>query len=197
MVGQARQFSRVTLGVGAALTLGFTSLVAPAVADGGDSSDSCEVKSWESIAEELLGDAEPDFCGEADSDDATPEGEDTEGDEIVEVEDDAEGAGDGEGEDTEGEDTTESADEDDKASALSTASEDDAEREDAAEFSPEQITEATQAVGATSSGQTVILVDGADAEMAAFIEEAYPGAIVKSSGGPLTALADINGDVVG
>src|SRR5699024_1848122 len=226
MVGQARQFSRVTLGVGAALTLGFTSLVAPAVADGGDSSDSCEVKSWESIAEELLGDAEPDFCGEADSDDATPEGEDTEGDETVEVEDDAEGddsaegeddaegddsegdesaeveddaegADDVEGEDTEGDDTTESADEDDKASALSTASEDDGEREDAAEFSPEQITEATQAVGATSSGQTVILVDGADAEMAAFIEEAYPGAIVKSSGGPLTALADINGDVVG
>src|SRR5690625_8045293 len=91
MVGQARPFSRVTLGVGAALTLGFTSLVAPAVADSGDSSDSCEVKSWESIAEELLGDAEPDFCGEADSDDATPEGDDAEADETAEVEDDAEG----------------------------------------------------------------------------------------------------------
>src|SRR5699024_12426193 len=110
MVGQARQFSRVTLGVGAALTLGFTSLVAPAVADGGDSSDSCEVKSWESIAEELLGDAEPDFCGEADSDDATPEGEDTEGDEIVDVDDDADGdhaadvEDDAEGDDTAGED---------------------------------------------------------------------------------------------
>src|SRR5690625_1708215 len=116
MVGQARPFSRVTLGVGAALTLGFASLVAPAVADGGDSSDSCEAKSWESIAEELLGDAEPDFCGEADSDDATPEGEDTEGDEIVEVEDDAEGddsaevEDDAEGDDTEGEDDAEGDD---------------------------------------------------------------------------------------
>src|SRR5690625_379660 len=166
MVGQARPFSRVTLGVGAALTLGFTSLVAPAVADSGDSSDSCEVKSWESIAEELLGDAEPDFCGEADSDDATPEADDVEG------------------EDAEGDDTSESADEDDKASALSTAGEDDGEREDVAEFSAEEIAEATQAVGASSSGQTVILVDDADAEMAAFIEEAYPGATVKSSGGP-------------
>src|SRR5690625_5024658 len=207
MVGQARPFSRVTLGVGAALTLGFTSLVAPAVADSGDSSDSCEVKSWESIAEELLGDAEPDFCGEADSDDATPEGDDAEADETAEVEDDAEGddtesddsaeADDVEGEDAEGDDTSESADEDDKASALSTAGEDDGEREDAVEFSPEEITEATQAVGATSSGQTVILVDDADAEMAAFIEEAYPGATVKSSGGPIEALAAINGDVVG
>ena len=80
------------------------------------------------------------------------EGDDTESDDSAEADD-------VEGEDAEGDDTTESADEDDKASALSTASEDDAEREDAAEFSPEQITEATQAVGATSSGQTVILVD--------------------------------------
>src|SRR5690625_3120578 len=207
MVGQARPFSRVTLGVGAALTLGFTSLVAPAVADSGDSSDSCEVKSWESIAEELLGDAEPDFCGEADSDDATPEGDDAEADETAEVEDDAEGddtesddsaeADDVEGEDAEGDDTSESADEDDKASALSTAGEDDGEREGVAEFSAEEIAEATQAVGASSSGQTVILVDDADAEMAAFIEEAYPGATVKSSGGPIEALAAISGDVVG
>src|SRR5699024_6273444 len=105
MVGQARQFSRVTLGVGAALTLGFASLGAPAAADVGDSSDCCEVKSWESIAEELLGDAEPDFCGEADSDDATPAEDDTEAGETVEVEDDAEGDDSAEGEDdTEGED---------------------------------------------------------------------------------------------
>src|SRR5699024_7158951 len=134
MVGQARQFSRVTLGVGAALTLGFTSLVAPAVADGGDSSDSCEVKSWESIAEELLGDAEPDFCGEADSDDATPEGEDTAGDETVEVEDDAAGDDSAEGEDdAEGDDSAEGEDDaegDDSEGDESAEVEDDAEGAD-------------------------------------------------------------------
>src|SRR5699024_5064503 len=134
MVGQARQCSRVTLGVGAALTLGFASLVAPAVADGGDSSDSCEVKSWESIAEELLGDAEPDFCGEADSDDATPEGEDTEGDETVEVEDDAEGDDSAEGEDdAEGDDSAEGEDDaegDDSEGDESAEVEDDAEGAD-------------------------------------------------------------------
>lgn len=65
MVGQARPFSRVTLGIGAALTLGFTSLVAPAAADESDSNASCESKGWEEVAEELLGDAEPKLCDEA------------------------------------------------------------------------------------------------------------------------------------